>query len=126
MERYKPERPPVRSATSRRAMQNRHHRHLAELDLVEGAVPEPGMGDALLDVALFQLAQVEPGGKMLALADEQHGADAVGQRREEGLDADDGLIVQRTALVRALEPQDGNVALPFRMQRSRQRDVETA
>ena len=84
------------------------------------------MGDALLDVALFQLAQVEPGGKMLALAMQQHGADAVGQRREECLDADDGLIVQRIALVRALEPQDGNRALPLRMQRSGQRDVETA
>ena len=82
------------------------------------------MGDALLDVALFQFAQIEAGGKMLALAGEQHGADAVGQRREEGLDAEDGLVIQRVALLRALEPQDGDVALPLGGERSRQRHVE--
>ena len=82
------------------------------------------MGDALLDVALFQLAQIEAGGKMLAFACEQHGADAVGQRREEGLDADDGLVVERVALVRPLEPQDGDRALPLGGKRSRQCHIE--
>ena len=78
------------------------------------------MGDALLDVALFQFAQVETGGKMLALAGEQHGADIGRQRGEESLDADDGFVVQRIALVRPLEPQDGDVALPLCSKRGRQ------
>src|SRR5664280_2378897 len=107
-------------------MQYGDHRHLAKLNFLEGAVPEPGMGDALLDVALFQLAQVEAGGEMLALAMQKYGADAVGQRREECFEADDGLVVQRIALARPLEPQDGDVALPLGVQRSRQCDVETA
>ncbi len=81
------------------------------------------MGDALRDVALLQFAQVEAGGEMLAFAMQQHGADAVGQRREEGLDADDGLVVERVALFRAREFQDRDRALPLGGERSRQIDI---
>jgi hypothetical protein len=66
-------------AADHRAMQHRDHRRLAELDLLEGAMPQPGMGDALLDVACLQLAQIEAGGKMLALAMQQHRADVIRQ-----------------------------------------------
>ena len=75
----------LQPAADHRAMQHGDRRDLAELDLAEGAMPQPGMGDALLDVALFQLAQIEAGGKMLALAMQQHGADIVRQRGEESL-----------------------------------------
>ena len=90
----------LQPAADHRAVQHGDHRHLAELDLLEGAMPEPGMGDALRDVALLQFAQVEAGGEMLAFAGEQHGADVVGQRGEESFDAEDGLVVERVALVR--------------------------
>ena len=71
------------------------------------------MGDALGDVALFQFRQVETGGEMLALAGEQHRADAVRQRGEELLDADDRLVVERVAFLRPIELQHGDAAVPL-------------
>ena len=107
-------------AADHRAMQHGDHRHLAELDLLEGAVPEPGMGDALGDVVLLEFAEIEAGGEMLALAMQQHGADAVRQRGEEGLDAENGLVVERIALVRTRQPQHGDLALPLGIERGGQ------
>jgi len=114
----------LQSAADHRAMQHRNHWHFAKLNLLKGAVPPPGMGDALRNVALFQFAEVEAGGKMLALAMQQHGADAVRQRRKEFLDADDGLVVERVAFLRTLETQDGDVALPLGGERGWEFHVE--
>ncbi len=58
------------------------------------------MLDAGIDVALGEFGEIEAGGEMLALAGEHHGADAVGQRGEERLDARHGRIVERVALFR--------------------------
>ena len=68
----------------------------------------------------LQFAQIEPGGKMLALAVQQHRADAVRQRGEEGLDAENGLVVERVALLRPRQPQDRDRALPLGGERGRQ------
>ena len=69
-----------KAAADNRAMQHRNDRHLAELDFLEGAMPQTGMGDALRDIAFLQFGQIEAGGEMLALTHEQHGADAIRQR----------------------------------------------
>ncbi len=107
----------LEAAADHGAVQCRDHRRLAELDLVEGAVPHLRMRDALRQVALFEFGEIEPGGEMLAVTGEQHGADAVRQRGEERVDAVHGVVVERVALVFALEPQDGDGALPLGCQR---------
>ncbi len=82
------------------------------------------MRDALRDVALGEFAEIEPGGEVLALGGQHHRLDPLGQRLEERFDAEHGRIVERIALVRAHERQDGDVAAAFGAQRGRQRDVE--
>src|SRR5262245_65469601 len=86
------------------AMQGRDHRHLAELDALEGAVPQPRMLDALADPALPDLAEVEPGGEVRSLGGEHHRLDAVVEPGEIALDADDRPIIERVALLAAREP----------------------
>ena len=74
-------------AADDRAMQHGNHRHLAELDLLEGAVPVARMLDAFGDVALGQLVEIESGGEMIALAVQHHGLDVLRQCLEERLEA---------------------------------------
>ena len=93
-----------------RAMQHSDHRHLAELDFFEGAMPARGMCDALRDIALLDLVEVEAGREVFALGYEQHAACAVRHGAEECVDAQDGLVVQRIALVRPVEPQYRDMA----------------
>jgi hypothetical protein len=50
------------SAANHRAMQHGDERNLAELNFLEGAMPQIGMGDALLDVAFFKFAEIETSG----------------------------------------------------------------
>ena len=69
--------------------------------------------DALEHVALGQFGQIEAGGKMLTVASEHHGADAVGQVGEKRLDARDGRIVERIALFGAGQPQHRDGAAPL-------------
>ena len=80
-------------AADHRAVQHRHHRHLAEFESLEHAMPMREWCDAFGGVALGQFAQIEAGGEMLALAVQHDGLDVVRQRREEGLDAADGRVV---------------------------------
>jgi hypothetical protein len=101
-------------------MQYCNHRHFAELNLVEGPVPETRMGNALSDVSLFQFRQVEARREMLTVARDQHGADVLRQRCEELLDADDRLVIERIALLRPIEFQHGHAAMPFGGKRCRQ------
>ena len=116
----------LQPAADHRAMQHRDHRHLAELDLVEHAMPHPRMLDAFGDVALGQFAEVEAGGEMLALAVEHDGLDVVRQRREEGLDAENDGVVERVALLRPRQAQDRDVAPPLGRQRGWQFGRESA
>ena len=52
------------------------------------------------DVALGELAEIEAGAEMLAVAGEHDGLDVVRQRREERLDAEHGRVVEGVALFR--------------------------
>ena len=63
---------------------------------------------------------------MLAFAREQHGADVIRQRREELFDADDRLVIERVAFVRAVELQHGDTAVPLRGKRGRHRAAKTS
>jgi hypothetical protein len=56
---------------------------------------------------------------MLAFACEQYRTDAIRQRCEEVLDADDGLIVERVALLRPVETQNTDRSLPLSNERGR-------
>ena len=69
------------------------------------------MRDALRDVALLQLREIEPGGEMLAFGRQQHASHAFRRRAEKCLDAGNGAVVERVALLRPVEPQDRDVAL---------------
>ena len=80
------------------------------------------MGNPLCNVAFLQFGQVETGREILTFACEQHGADAVRQRGEELLDADDRLVIKCVALVWAVEPQNGNRLLPLGNERGREPD----
>ena len=111
-------------AAHHRAMQHGHHRHLAELNAVESAVPGTRMRDALRDVALGEFAQIKPGGEMLALRRQHHRLDCTGKCVEERLDSENGRIVERIALVRARQRQERNIVAAFGAQRRRQFDVE--
>jgi len=57
---------------------------------------------------------------MLAFAGEQHRADAVRQRCEELLDADDRLVVERIAFLRPIELEHGHAAILLGGKRSGQ------
>src|SRR5262245_62664173 len=65
-------------AADHRAVQHRHHRSLAELDALEGAMPAARMRDALRDVAGRELAKIEARAEMIALGGEHHGLMASG------------------------------------------------
>ena len=58
------------------------------------------MPDSFDDVALGQFAEIEACGKMLAGAVDHHGLDVLRQRLEEGLDAENGGVVERISLLR--------------------------
>src|SRR5262245_11612193 len=88
-------------AADHRAVQHRHHRSLAELDALEGAMPAARMRDALRDVAGGELAKIEARAEMIALGGEHHGLDGVRQRGKECLDAEHGRVVDGVALCRA-------------------------
>ena len=72
------------------------------------------MFDALENVALGQLVEVEPGAEMLALAVQHHGANVIRQRAEEFFNTLDGRIRS------ARQQQHGDIALSLRLERRRQ------
>ena len=113
-------------AADHRAVQHRHHRSLAELDALEGAMPAARMRDALRDVAGGELAEIEAGAEMVALAGEHHGLDGVRQRGKERLDAEHGRVVDGVALFRARKEEHGDVAAALGLERARQLHVEAA
>ena len=83
------------------------------------------MRDALRDVALLQFGEIQAGREMLALSGDQHGANAVRQRREELLNPDNRLIVERIALLRPVKSQNGDRALALRNEGRRKPDCKT-
>ncbi len=109
-----------KTAADHGAVQDRHDRHLAELDLLEHAMPAARMFDGLGEVALGQFVQVEAGGKMIALAVQHDGFHLRRQFLEEELEAGDGVVVERVALLRARQAQNRHLAVQLRMQRSGQ------
>ncbi len=108
-------------AADHRAVQHRDHRRLAELDVLECAVPARRMLDAFGGVALGELGEIEARGEVLAFAVEHHGLDVFGQRGEERLQPQHSGVVERVALVRTLQRHDGDVAA----QLGRERGGET-
>jgi hypothetical protein len=108
------------AAAHHRAVQHCDHRHFAELNGFEGAMPGPRMLDAGKNVALGKLGEIEAGAEMLAFAGEHDSADLVRQRREEGADAVHHLIVESIAFRRAIEPQHRDRAMTLRLQGRRQ------
>ena len=79
--------------------------------------------DAGGDVALGQLGQIEPGAEMLAGAVDHDGVDAVGQRAKNASMPRTVRVVERVALVRRAQPQNGDVALPLGRAAGRQLGV---
>ena len=63
------------------AVQHRDHRDLAELDVLERAMPAARMRDALRDVARAQLAEIETRAEMVAFARQHDGFDRVRHAR---------------------------------------------
>jgi hypothetical protein len=55
-------------AADHRTVQHRDHRHAAEFDAVEGAMPGPRMRNPGNGRAIDQFGQIEPGAEMLAFA----------------------------------------------------------
>ena len=107
-------------AADHRAVQHGDDRRLAEFDMLEGAVPGARMLDAGAHVALRQFGQIEARGKMLAVAVEHDGADVLGQRGKERLDARHGRIVERVAFFGAHQGEHRHVAAALGAQRGRQ------
>src|SRR5690242_8695426 len=64
------------------------------------------MGDAAEYVTLFQLGEIEAGAEMLAVAGEHDRADVRRQRLEERYHALHQRVVQRIALLGAMQPED--------------------
>ncbi len=69
----------LKAAADHRAVQDGDGRHLAELNLLERSMPQVGMRNALRNVALLQFGEIQASGEMLALARDQHRADALRQ-----------------------------------------------
>src|SRR5579875_229294 len=109
----------LKTAANHRAMQNGDDRRPAELDLVERAMPETRMGDALGHVAFLEFKQIESGGEIFADSGEHHGGDTIRQRGEKNVEPVHDLVVERVALVGTIEPQDGDVPLAFHQKRGR-------
>src|SRR5579871_1876115 len=109
----------LEAAAYDRAMKNRHHRRPAELYALESAMPGPRMRNPGRDVALCEFGEIEPGAEMLALAVDDDGFDVVGDGREEVLNALNGGVVQRVALVRATQAEDANRAVLLEVERGR-------
>ena len=110
----------LQPAADHRAMHHGDDRHAAELDLVEDAVPDGRMRNALFGAQHFQLGQIEAGGEMLAFGVQHDGFHARGQRVEERLDAEHGRVVQRIALLGTRQGQDRDRAAPLHLQGFRQ------
>ncbi len=72
-------------APDHRALERRHHRHAAELDLVEGAVPHPRMHHPAAASSLGQLGEVESGAEMRAVRRQHQGAHVLRQRADDPL-----------------------------------------
>ena len=112
----------LQSAADHRAVQHGDHRHLAELNALEGAVPGARMRDAAEHVALFQLGEVEAGAEMLAVAGQHHGANFGRQGVEERHHALHQRVVERIALLGPMQPQDRDRAALLGAERRRKID----
>ena len=76
-------------------------------------------------VAFVQFGQVEPGGEMLAVAMQQHRADVVRQRAEEGLEAEHGSSSSALRFSARLSRSRRDVAPPLGGERGRQRRYQS-
>ena len=108
------------------AVQHRDHRDLAELDVLECAMPAARMRDALRDVARAQFAEIEARAEMVAFARQHDGFDPVRHAGEERLDTEHRGVVDGVALFRTRQEQNRDVAVAFRLERPRQSHVEAA
>ena len=95
----------LQAAADHGAVQDRDHRHPAELDLVERRMPGARMQDAFGDAALRELGEVEAGAEVLALAAEHDRAHGFGQVDEGGVQLRHQRVVDRVALGRAIQAQ---------------------
>jgi len=85
--------------------------HRAALDAVQRLVPHARVLHALAGVALADLRQVEPGAEVRALAVEHRRAHRAGQVLEGVAQREDQPVVERVALGRAGQADDGDVVL---------------
>jgi hypothetical protein len=68
---------------------------------------------SLRNVAILQFRQIKTGREVFTLAREEHGMDTVRQRREELLDANDGVVIEGVAFLRAIELQHCHASMPL-------------
>src|ERR1700739_2998737 len=89
----------LKPAADHRAVQHGDHRHGAEFDTLESAMPGARVFDAFEGIALGKFGKIEPGAEVFAVAGKHHSADIVRQITEKNLDAVHHRIVKRVALL---------------------------
>ena len=105
----------LKPAADHRAVQHRDHRHLAELDLLEHAMPHARMLRRLRRrCARSVRSRSRPAEKCSPSPWITTALMSFGSACEERLDAEDGGVVERVALLRPRQPQDRDVAAPLR------------
>jgi hypothetical protein len=92
-------------------MQHRDDRQRAELDRLEGFVPRTRMQHAFCDASLLQFGEIEACAEMVSIAGKHNGLDLFRRPTEPPLERKDGFVVQRIALGRPREMDDGDRVL---------------
>jgi hypothetical protein len=105
-------------------VQHRDHRHLAEFDALEGAMPAARMGYALRGAAFGKLGEIEARTEMVTLAGDDDCPDRLRQCGEERLYSEHGRIVDGIALLRTRERENGDIVAALGLERGRQSHVE--
>ena len=114
----------LETAADHRALERGDHRDRAELDLLEGSVPHARVAHSRQRVPLGHLGEVEAGAEVVTVGVDDHAGDVVGQPDEEPLDPEHRRVVERVALGRTGQGEDGDLADPRRTECGREVDVE--
>ena len=110
----------LKAAADDGAMQHGDNRHLAEFHLVEDAMPRTRVAHAVFDAVDAQFGQVEAGGEMIAVAVQHDALHVFRQRVEQRFQTEHGFVVERIALLRAVELDDEQVVALLGRKRGRQ------
>ena len=109
----------LQAAADNRAVHDSDDRHAAEFDLLECLMPGAGVEHALGHAVQFEFGKVETGGEVIARTMQHDGLDLFRQAGKERFQPGYDFVVERIALLRTVEPQNGNIALLFGMQGGR-------